>query len=256
VTTAPILPMLLAQTRSDFRMRWRVPAFSLTSLILPMLFFTFFGLPFARNTLPSGISEGAYLLASFAAYAVGNVMVYGFGIGVAVERGQKIDLLLRATPLPPGVAITAKVLTALIFSLFSISALIVYGVMAGGIHQGVATWVNVIVRLLAGSLPLVGLGFAIGYSVGPNAAPAVANLVYLPLAFASGLFMPMSQLPAFVQRIGPYLPVYHYGQLAWGAVGAPAEPLVVSLAWLAGYTVLFMVIALRAYRREESRKFA
>jgi ABC-2 type transport system permease protein len=256
VTTAPLLPMLLAQTRSDFRMRWRVPAFSLTSLALPILFFTFFGLPFARQTLPNGVSMGAFLLASFAAYAVGNVMVYGFGIGVAVERGQKVDVLLRATPLPAGVAITAKVLTALIFSLFSISALIVYGVIAAGIHQGVVTWVNVIVRLLAGSLPFVGLGFAIGYSVGPNAAPAVANLVYLPLAFASGLFMPVSQLPGFVQRIAPYLPAYHYGQLAWSAVGAPAEPLLVSLAWLAGYTAFFLVIALRAYRREESRKFA
>lgn len=256
MTTAPLLPMLLAQTRSEFLMRWRVPAFSLTSLALPILFFTFFGLPFAGQTLPSGVSMGAYLLASFAAYAVGNVMVYGFGIGVAVERGQKVDVLLRATPLPPGVAITAKVLTALTFSLFSISALIVYGVIAGGIHQGVGTWANVIVRLLAGSLPFVGLGFAIGYSVGPNAAPAVANLVYLPLAFASGLFVPMSQLPGFVQRIGPYLPAYHYGQLAWSAVGVPAEPLAVSLAWLAGYTALFMVIALRAYRREESRKFA
>ena len=30
-----------------------------------------------------GVSIGAYLLASFGAYAVGNVMVYGFGIGVA-----------------------------------------------------------------------------------------------------------------------------------------------------------------------------
>jgi hypothetical protein len=30
----------------------------------------------------------------------------------------------------------------------------------------------------------------------------------------------------------------------------------VSLAWLAGYTALFMFLALRAYRREESRKFA
>mgnify|MGYP003288207401 CR=1 FL=1 len=28
-------------------------------------------------------------------------MVYGFGIGVAVERAQKVDVLLRATPLPP-----------------------------------------------------------------------------------------------------------------------------------------------------------
>ena len=253
--TAPLFPMLLAQTRSEFVTRWRVAAFSLTSLLLPILFFTFFGLPFARQTFPNGVSVGAYLLASFAAYAVGNVMVYGFGIGVAVERAQKVDVLLRATPLPPAIAILAKVLNALVFSFLSIAALIVYGILVGGVRQDLAVWLNMVVRLLAGSLPFVGLGFAIGYGAGPNAAPALANLIYLPLSFASGLFMPVSQLPGFVQRVAPYLPSYHYGQLAWSAVGAPAEPLLTSLAWLAGYSVLFMAIAVRAYRREESRKF-
>jgi ABC-2 type transport system permease protein len=116
-------------------------------------------------------------------------------------------------------------------------------------------WANVTARLLVGSLPFVALGFAIGYGSGPNAAPALANIIYLPLSFASGLFMPVSQLPGFVQRIAPYLPSYHYGQLAWSAVGAPTEPIGVSLAWLAGYTALFLAIAFRAYRREETRKF-
>jgi ABC-2 type transport system permease protein len=254
--TAPISSMLLAQTRSEFLTRWRIPAFSITSLVLPILFFTFFGLPFARQTYPNGVSVGAYLLASFAAYAVGNVMVYGFGIGVAVERGQKVDVLLRAMPIPPLVVITAKVISALIFSFVSIVALIAFGVFVAGVHQSLGVWIDVIARLLVGSLPFVGLGFAIGYGTSPNAAPAVANLIYLPLAFASGLFMPVSQLPGFVQAMAPYLPSYHYGQLAWSAVGAATEPLLVSLAWLAGYTVLFMLIALRAYRREESRKFA
>ena len=68
--------------------------------------------------------------------------------------------------------------------------------------------------------------------------------------------LPVSQLPGFVQKIAPYLPSYHYGQLAWSAVGARAEPLAVSLAWLAGYTVVFLAIAMRTYRREETRKFA
>jgi ABC-2 type transport system permease protein len=86
-------------------------------------------------------------------------------------------------------------------------------------------------------------------------APAVANLVYLPLSFASGLFMPLSQLPAFVRRLAVYLPAYHYGQLAWGTVGAASESVLASLAWLAGYTLLFLLIAFRAYQREESRKF-
>jgi ABC-type multidrug transport system, permease component len=254
--TASISSMLLAQARSEFVTRWRIPAFSITSLVLPILFFTFFGLPFARQTSPAGVSVGAYLLVSFAAYGVGNVMVYGFGIGVAVERGQKVDVLMRAMPIPPLVVITAKVLNALVFSLISIVALIAYGVVVGGVHQDLGVWVSVIGRLLAGSLPFVGLGFAIGYGASPNAAPALANLIYLPLSFASGLFMPVNQLPGFVQRVAPYLPSYHYGQLAWGAVGAPAEPLHVSLAWLAGYTAVFMFLALRAYRREESRKFA
>ena len=134
---APLLQMLLAQTRSEMLRRWRTPAFSLTNLVLPVLFFTFFGLPFARQTLSNGTSVGAYLLASFAAYAVGSVMVYGFGIGVAIERGMKVDVLMRATPLPPAVAILAKVLNALAFSLVSIVVLIVYGIVVGGVRQDV-----------------------------------------------------------------------------------------------------------------------
>src|SRR5262245_47514699 len=100
--------MLLAQTRSELLMRWRVPAFSVTNLALPIVFFTFFGLPVAHIVRGDGVSIGAYLLASFGAYAVGNVMVYGFGIGVANERGMKIDRLMRASPLPPLVFMLAK----------------------------------------------------------------------------------------------------------------------------------------------------
>ena len=83
----------------------------------------------------------------------------------------------------------------------------------------------------------------------------MAHLIYMPLSFASGLFMPLSQLPSFVQQVAPYLPTYHYGQLAWSAVGAPSEPVATSLAWLAAYTVLFLALAVRAYRQEEQQKF-
>lgn len=253
---APLGRMLLAQTRGQILTTWRVPAFSMTSLALPVVFFTFFGLRHAQEMDPSGFSVGAYLLASFGAYGVGQVMVYSFGIGVANERALKVDLLMRATPLPPIIHILARVLNALVFGLISLTVLIVFGTLVGGVRGDVTMWATVVVRLLGGSLPFIGLGLAIGYLVGANAAPAVANLVYLPLSFASGLFVPVSQLPAFVQRIAPYLPTYHYGQLAWGAIGAPAEPLTTSAAWLAGYSVLFVGLALRAYRQEERRKFA
>src|SRR5262252_7794933 len=131
--------MLLAQTRSELLMRWRVPAFSVTNLALPIVFFTFFGLPVA-HIVRGGVSIGAYLLASFGAYAVRNVMVYGFGIGVANELGMKIDRLMRASPLPPLVFMLAKVVTALVFSLVALVLLIGFGIVVGGIHQPPAVW--------------------------------------------------------------------------------------------------------------------
>ena len=253
---ALMLRMLLMQTRSELLMRWRVPAFSVTNLALPIVFFTFFGLPVAHVRRADGVSIGAYLLASFGAYAVGNVMIYGFGIGVANERAMKIDRLMRASPLPPLVFMLAKVVTALVFALLALLLLVGYGAVVGGIHQPPAVWAMVIARLLAGSLPFIALGFAIGYLSGPHAAPAVANLIYLPLAFASGFFVPVGQLPGFVQAIAPFLPTYHYAQLAWSALGAGSETLGTSLFWLAGYTALFLTLAIRAYRREERAKFA
>ena len=239
---APLGRMLLMQTWSQFLALWRVPAFSVTNLALPVVFFTFFGLRSARLTDAGGFSVGAYLLVSFGAYSVGQVMVYSFGIGVAGQRALKIDLL-------------ARVLNALLFALVALVVLITYGVVVGGVREDLGVWATVIVRLLAGSLPFIALGFAIGYSAGANAAPALANLIYLPLSFASGLFIPFSQLPSFVQQVAPYLPTYHYGQLAWSAVGARSEPMATSLAWLAAYTALFLALAVRAYRREEQQKF-
>ena len=41
-----------------------------------------------------------------------------------------------------------------------------------------------------------------------NAAPAVVNLDALPLYFASGIFMPVGQLPTVIGRLSPYLPTY------------------------------------------------
>lgn len=247
--------ILLAQIRSEVRLRWRVPAFSASNLVLPVVLYSFFGLPFAGRLTPRGLDIGVVLLTSFAAYAVGQVMVYGFGIGVAMERGQRIDVLMRATPLPPAIHLAAKVVVAMLFGLLAALILFAYASVVGGIRLAPGLWVSVIARLLAGSLPLIALGFWVGYVAGPNAAPAVVNLIYLPLAFASGLFLPLDQLPQFIQRLARYLPTYHYAQLAWSAIGAAREPVAVSLVWLAGYTVLLLSLAARAYRRETSRKF-
>jgi len=252
---APVAPMLAEQTRAQLLQLLRSPIYSMFSLALPIIFWLFFGLPNAHQTI-GGVNGGAYLLASFGAYAVANVMLFTFGINTAVERGRKQDLLMRATPLRPAVYVTARVVSAVIFALVAVLLLSLFAVVTGGVRLTPGQWATLVLRLLVGSLPLLMLGFAIGYLVSSNSAAAVVNLVGLPMFFASGIFLPVSQLPAFVQAISPYLPTYRYGQLAWGAVGARADPASTDLLWLAGYTVLFLAITLRAYRAEESRKFS
>ena len=253
---APLPRMLLAQGAAELRMRARVPAFSATTLLLPLVFFTFFGLRVAALRAADGTSIGARILVSFGAFAVGSVMVFSFGVGVANERAMRADVLIRATPLPPAIHLLAKLLTALVFAFVALVLLIAFGVVVGGVRQPAGVWLSVIARLLAGSLPFVGLGFWIGYVSSPHAAPAVANLIYLPLSFASGLFMPLDQLPAFVRTLAPFLPTYHYARLAWSAVATRPDDIGPSLVWVAAYSVALFALALRAYRREEQIKFA
>lgn len=253
---APLLPMLFRQTRAQLLGYLRIPAFSVTSLALPLMFFLFFGLPNAQKHFPDGSSVGAYLAASFGAYAVSSMMVFSFGIGVAQARGMKADLLQRATPLPAPVAITANILNALIYALAALILLFAFATLVGHVEQPLGRWANLTFRLLVGSLPLIGMGMALGYASGPNSAPAVVNLIYLPMAFASGIFLPVEQMPDFIQRLAPWLPLYHYGQLGWGVVGHANEPLSRTVLALAIWTVVFFVLAVRAYTLDQQRKFS
>src|SRR5207248_11167738 len=74
--TAPLLPMVLRQARAEFLKLWRVPAFSATSLALPVMFYGFFGVTHSNVHIQGAVTLGAYFLASMGAYAVSNVMVF------------------------------------------------------------------------------------------------------------------------------------------------------------------------------------
>jgi len=257
--TAPIVPMLIKQSYAEFIKLFRVPAFSVTSIVLPSMFYAFIGLGQAQQRLAPGLNVtfGEYFLASMALYGVANVMVLGFGISLANERGQKQDLLMQSTPLPAPVFFVAKALSALAIALMSLVVLSLLATFAGGVHLAASQWATLFGRAMLCSIPFIGLGFALGYIASPNSAPAVTNLIYLPTAFASGLFFPLRLLPSFLQHLAPYLPLYRGAQLVWDSVGAPTEGGSVSSDWfyMAAYTVAFFVLALWAYRRDQGRKF-
>lgn len=247
----PLAAMLVRHTAAQLRLFWR-SRINVFTLGLPLMLYAFFGLANGQSEYAPGVTVATYMLASLGAYGVSSVMVFNFGLVIATERGGRWDALMRASPVPGAIYLAAKTLAAIVFGVLSLAALAAFAALAGNVRLDAAVWSGLTLALLFGCIPFIGMGFAMGYGFSPSSAPAAANLIFLFLAFASGLFLPLRQMPDIVQRIAPYLPTYHYGQLAWGRIGLEAEPPGTSIAWLAAYSVVLFAVAVWAYRRVET----
>ena len=245
--------MVVAQTRAEFRRLARVPEFTGFGLAFPLILYIFIGL---QNGRVAGGDFHKYALASMAAYAVVNIALSSFGITVANERGSRMDALMRATPLRPIAPLVGKTIAAVVFALAALALLYLAGIVLAGISMPLEQWFNLTWRLLLGLIPFICMGFAIGYLAGPSTAVIVVNLVFLPMSFASGIFIPIEALPAFIRDFAPFLPMYHLGHIAWNAVGIPFNDILKSVLWLAGYTAAFLALALWAVSREDDRRFS
>ena len=252
---APVHRMLAAQTRATLIYYWRVPTFFLFSMALPVMFYLFFGVTQSTARF-AGTTVGTLVMAHMAVYAVSSILVFNVGIGRANNRAQKVDMLQRATPLPGWVAIAADAAGATVLALGSLAILYLFAVLAGHVSLAGIEWLTLTLRLVVGALPLLGLGLAIGYGVGTGAAPAVANLIYLPMSFASGIFIPLQQLPDFIARIAPYLPTYHYLQFVDSGLIPTSESMATAALWLAAWGAVLFAIAVRAYQADQARKFS
>jgi ABC-2 type transport system permease protein len=245
----------LLEAKTEVLKAWRLPVYSVFTLAFPLMFYLIFGLTFGGQSA-GAVDVAAYMLATYGAFGVIGASLFGFGVGLASERGQGWMRLKRASPMPPAAYFSAKIVMALLFSLLVVLGLFLLGYFLFGVRLPLQTWGALLGTLLLGALPFCAFGMMLGYLAGPNSAAAVVNLVYLPMAFVSGLWIPLEQLPAFIQNLSPYLPAYHYAQLALGTLGVSAgQPAWLHIAALLGFTALFLTVALIAYRRDEGKTY-
>jgi ABC-2 type transport system permease protein len=74
------------------------------------------------------------------------------------------------------------------------------------------------------------------------------------MAFISGLAIPIEAMPSIVKSIAQFLPAYHLGQLALGAIGFGAgAPAWSHAAVLSGFMLIGLGLASWGYRRDEDR---
>ncbi|WP_241973663.1 ABC transporter permease [Aliidiomarina shirensis] len=146
--------------------------------------------------------------------------------------------------------IVAKFFSSLVFaSVIGLMLFIIAAVFAD-VQLYLWQWATLLVVLLLGTLPFALIGLLLGLCLSDKAAPALVNLIYLPMAFLSGLWIPIQFLPDPVGAIAYALPAYHYSQLAHAVIGtSQGESLWGHTLFLIAFCALMIAAVYWRYQR-------
>ncbi|HET6587756.1 MAG TPA: ABC transporter permease, partial [Oleiagrimonas sp.] len=175
--------------------------------------------------------------------------LFGFGVSLATERDNGLLTLKRALPMPPAAYLLGKMVMAMIAAAIVVALLVTMAFSLGHASLSVEQVLALFVTDVPGVLPFCALGMWMGTLIKGQGAPGLLNLVYLPMSFLSGLWVPLPMLPEALQRLAPVFPSYHLAQVALDDVGMQQAPVWPHVIVLAGFTLVFLGLAVRRLRR-------
>jgi ABC-2 type transport system permease protein len=241
----------LIEVKCELLKLLRTPSFSVGTLAFPLMFYMLFGVALPQQKAAMAYMS-KYLLATYGTGGIMSAMLFGFGVTLAIERGMGCLELKYASPMRPPLYLVAKASVCVVFGMLTAGLLFAAGAAFAGVRMPASQWLALGSVLVVGAIPFSAMALAVGYLANARAAPAVSNLIFMPMSFLSGLWIPLEILPKGLQDFAPVLPAFHLGQLALGVVGFP----VMGSTWghvaaLAGFTLLFGAIAGIGHRRQK-----
>ena len=244
----------LLEVKYQFLSLLRTPRYSVSSVLFPVMFYLFFGILMPRGK--DAVGAATYVLTLMCVFGVMNAALFGLGAGVASDRGLGWLQVKRASPMPPFAYYISKAAGAMLFSLLIVAAVCIMGVLFGGVRLSIPTLATLTATLVIGALPFCALGFFLGYISSPNSAPAIVNVVAFPMAFCSGLWVPIGALPNSIQQVASVLPAYHLAQMGLSLTDMPTRGSFAShVLALIAMTFVFSVLAWIAWRKDEGKVY-
>lgn len=245
-------PIFLREARYEFVRLMRTRSFSFSVVGFPVAFYLFFGIIMNRGQQIGTISVAKYVLASYAVFGMVGAALFGVGVSLAADLAAGWLDLKRASPMPPLAYVLAKCASAVFFGILIVTLLAVIGVTLGHVQLSPIEYLRMAGLTIAGVVPFVCMGLCLALLVPFQSAPGITNLIYLPMSFCGGLWVPIMFLPHFMQTFAVVLPTYHLGQLTLGAFGYPMTGSTLSHWYgLLGFTLLMLGIAGIALRHLE-----
>lgn len=180
--------------------------------------------------------------------------------------------LLRAKATPNGMLgyLVGKIVTLLLKTFAGLVALVIPGsLIVGGLALDARTWLLLVLIFVAGMVSTVPIGLAIGSLLRSSAWTLLPGAVSVLLVLGSGLFLPLTILPTWLQWVAQAFPFYWVG-LGTRAALLPAEMAAVEIGgswrmletfavlglWAAIGVLLAQVLLRRMARRQSGSTVA
>lgn len=242
------MSVMLTRIRYALLQELRTPARLLPTLGLPVMILSFFYLPHVQDsrldaTLQTG---GIVVLALTISY------VYSLSVKIAQDRDTPWRTFAAALPVRTGQVFVTEYAATLVVGLIGAAVAVAVSIAATPASVPPELWARTAVSILAGTLPVALLAIALGYLFSPRGTIAIANLVFWPLAFISGLFLPPQELPSWAAAAADYSPVRQWYELVRTATTDQEVPWD-NVAGIGIWTVALGLIAVAAYRRGNTR---
>jgi ABC-2 type transport system permease protein len=203
--------LVLHQARFDLLGFLRNRQARFFTLVLPLLFLVIFVSIFGNNEVgPGKVKASTYYVPGLSAMAIIAASFVNLVITITVLREEGILKRRRSTPVPAWILIAGRTLMAIVVSLLSMTALMLVGRFAYGVHLQPRTIPGVAVTAVVGSISFCVLAYAFSTAIAnEDSAQPMVQAVMLPLYFISGVLIPAVNLPAWLRHVAQVFPVQH-----------------------------------------------
>ena len=252
------LRLAVRQVGFEQRAFWRNRSRAFFSVGLPVMFLVVFNALNGSHHIDElgGIGYATWFVPGILAYGLIMATFTNLAVSVTVARDSGVLKRIRGTALPAWVYIAGRVGSTLLTAATLVAVTLGLGVGVYGVEIRVATLPGLVLTIALGSICFTVLGLAITAAI-PNAeaAPAVVNLVVLPLTFVSGIWMVLTDAPTWLDVIAKIFPVRalaHGLQHAFHPASAGPGVVGTDLMVLALWTLVGLRICQRWFRWEST----
>jgi ABC-2 type transport system permease protein len=252
------LALVARQFRFENRAFWRNPAAAFFTFAFPLMFLVIFNSLLGGGELEYGdrvISTETYYVPAIAAFSIITACYTNIALSTTFLRDEGVLKRKRGTPMPAWAYLTGRILHAVFLAVLLVTIVAIAGALFYDAQISTETLPAFLVTLAVGAAAFCALGIAVTALV-PNAeaAPAVVQAIILPLLFISGIFIPLNEIPDWLDGFSKFFPVRHYDEAMLASfiesdIGFPGDELLIVAIW----GVVGVLLALRFFRWEPKR---